>query len=335
MPTNLPPECQEIEREYRAATSLADKISLLEELISAIPKHKGTDKLRADYRKRLSKLRDSATQARKSVAKHESPFRVEKEGAGQVVVIGPTNVGKSALVAALTNASPEVSPAPFTTWTPMPGMMPVANVQIQLVDTPPLDRDYVEPELLDLIRRVDLVLLVVDLQTHPVQQIEETVALLSQHRILPEQQEEESAEEEPSTWRRRPTYKPILVLVNKYDDEDSAEVFDIFLELLEEDWPLVPVSAATGRNLEYLKQVVFERLGIIRIFSRAPGQEPDYSAPFVLRKGETVADFAGKLHQDFYHNLKTARVWGTGVYDGQMVSREHVLHDGDIVELRI
>jgi ribosome-interacting GTPase 1 len=335
MPTNLPPECQEIEREYRAATSVTEKISLLEELISAIPKHKGTDKLRADYRRRLSKLKDSAAQARKSGAKHESPFHIDKEGAGQVVVVGPTNVGKSALVTALTNASPEVSPAPFTTWTPTPGMMPVSNVQIQLVDTPPLDRDYVEPELIDLIRRVDLILLTVDLQTDPVRQLNETVALLSQHQILPEHREEETDEEEPGTWQRGPTIKPILILVNKYDDEESAEVFDIFLELLEEDWPLVPVSAATGRNLEYLKQVVFERLGIIRIFSRAPGQEPDYSAPFVLYKGETVAVFAGKLHQDFYHNLKTARVWGTGVYDGQMVSRDHVLHDGDVVELRI
>jgi hypothetical protein len=335
MPTNLPPECQEIERQYRAATSMADKISLLEELISAIPKHKGTDKLRADYRRRLSKLKDSAAQARKSGAKHESPFRIDKEGAGQVVVVGPTNVGKSALVTALTNASPEVSPAPFTTWTPTPGMMPVHKVQIQLIDTPPLDRDYIEPELLDLIRRVDLVLVTVDLQTDPVQQLEETVALLGEHHILPERQAEGAANVEPGTWQRRPTPKPILVLVNKYDDEDLAEVFDIFLELLEEDWPLIPVSAATGRNLEYLKQVIFERLGIIRIFSRAPGEEPDYGAPFVLRKGETVADFAGKLHQDFYHNLKTARVWGTGVYDGQMVSRDHVLHDGDVVELRI
>jgi ribosome-interacting GTPase 1 len=198
-----------------------------------------------------------------------------------------------------------------------------------------LDRDYVEPELLDLIRRVDLVVLTIDLQTDPVRQLRDTAALLGQHRILPEHLEEEAVEEESGTWRRRPTIKPFLVLVNKYDDEESAEVFDIFLELLDEDWPLVPVSAATGRNLEYLKQVVFERLGIIRIFSRAPGQEPDYTAPFVLRKGETVADFAGKLHQDFYHNLKTARVWGTGVYDGQLVSRDHVLHDGDVVELRI
>jgi ribosome-interacting GTPase 1 len=340
MPTNLPPECQEIEREYRAATSVADKIALLEQLIGAIPKHKGTDKLRADYRRRLSKLRDAAAQARKSTGKRESPYSIDREGAGQAVIVGPTNVGKSALVAALTNASPEVSPAPFTTWQPTPGMMLTQNVQIQLIDTPPLDRDYVESEMLDLIRRADLILLVVDLQTDPMQQLADSVALLEEHRIVPDHLQHESVEQgpakpQPYTGRRRPTSRPVLVLVNKYDDEEWAEVFDIFLELLEGDWPLIPVSAATGRNLEYLKQVVFERLEIIRVYSRAPGQEPDYSSPFTLKKGETVADFAGKLHQDFYENLKTARVWGTGVYDGQMVSRDHVLHDGDVVELRI
>lgn len=144
MPTNLPPEALEAEQRYRAAKSVAEKIATLEEFISLIPKHKGTDKLRADLRRRLSKLKAEATQARKKVSKRDSAFHIEKEGAGQAVIIGPANVGKSALVATLTNATPEVSPAPYTTWEPTPGMMPIENIQVQLVDTPPLDRDYVE-----------------------------------------------------------------------------------------------------------------------------------------------------------------------------------------------
>ena len=328
MPINLPPEALEAEKRYRAAKSVAEKIACLEEFISTIPKHKGTDKLRADLRRRLSKLK-AAPQTQKGVSRRESAFRIDKEGAGQVVVVGPANVGKSALVATLTNATPEVADYPYTTWTPTPGMMPMENIQIQLIDTPPLSRDYVEPELLDLIRRSDLILLVVDLQTYPIQQLENTIAILQEHCIVPLRLKDRYTEQ------RRLTFIPLLVLVNKSDDESSDEDFEILCELLEDDWPLLPVSATTGRNLERLKEVVFERLEIIRVYSKPPGREPDLGAPFVLEKGSTVVDFAGKVHQDFFEKLTAARVWGSAVYDGQMVGRDHVLQDGDVVELRI
>jgi len=328
MPINLPPEAVDAEKRYRAAKSTEEKIACLEEFISTIPKHKGTDKLRADLRRRLSKLK-AAPQTQKGVSRRASAFQIDKEGAGQVVVVGPANVGKSALVATLTNATPEVADYPYTTWTPTPGMMPVGNIQIQLIDTPPLSRDYVEPELVDLIRRSDLILLVVDLQTYPIQQLEDTIAILQENRIVPLRLKDRCTEQ------RRLTFIPLLVLVNKSDDESSDEDFEILCELLEDDWPLLPVSATTGRNLERLKEVVFGRLEIIRVYSKPPGREPDLSAPFVLEKGSTVADFAGKVHQDFFAKLTAARVWGSAVYDGQMVGRDHVLQDGDVVELRI
>jgi ribosome-interacting GTPase 1 len=328
MPINLPPEAIEAEKRYRAAGSVADKIATLEEFISTIPKHKGTDKLRADLRRKLSKLK-SSSEGRKGVSRQVSAFHIDREGAGQVVVIGPTNVGKSALVAALTNATPEVADYPFTTWTPTPGMMPFENIQIQLVDTPPLDREFVEPDLLDMIRRADLILLMVDVQTDPDEQLEETIAFLEENRIAPRRLKDRYVEE----WRL--TFKPLLVLANKCDDESCDEVFEIFCQLLEDEWPLLPISVANQRNLERLKQVVFEQLEMIRVYSKPPGREPDLSAPFLLEQGSTVEEFAGKVHQDFLQNLKTARVWGSGVYDGQMVGRDHVLHDGDVVELRI
>jgi len=329
MPTNLPAEYSAAEKLYREATTPEQKIARLEEMISTIPKHKGTDKLRADYRRRLSKMKEAATQASKRTHGAVSPYSFDREGAGQLAIIGPTNVGKSSLVASLTNASPEVSAAPFTTWQPTPGMMPVDDIQIQLIDTPPLNPDYVEPEFLNLIRRADLVLLVVDLQMDPLQQLEDALALLEEHGIVPLHWKDRYA------GRRRLAFVPLLLLVNKHDDETTEEDFQIFLELLEEDCPLLALSTQSGRNLGYLKQVAVERLGIIRVYSQAPGQEPQLDSPFVLHEGDTVADFAGRVHQDFYKNLKTARIWGSGVYDGQMVSRDHVLHDGDVVELRI
>lgn len=328
MPTNLPPDYFEAEKRYRGAESTPEKIACLEEMMSTIPKHKGTDHLRADLRRQLSKLK-AEKKSSKRPSKHQSAFRVIKEGAGQVAVIGPANVGKSALVAKLTNATPEVSEAPYTTWNPTPGMMLVGNVQIQLVDTPPLDRDYVESELFDLIRRADLILLLVDLQTYPVEQLTDTLSILEEHNIAPLHYKERYTDE------RYISFIPLLVIANKCDDKSCDGVFDIFGELLEEEWPLLPVSVTNERNLEELKQAVFDELEIMRVFSKIPGKDPDLDEPFVLKKGSTVADMAAKVHQDFYENLKAARVWGSSAFDGQMVQKDYPLQDGDIVELRI
>jgi ribosome-interacting GTPase 1 len=328
MPTNLPPEYFEAEKRYRAAESTAEKIARLEELMGTIPKHKGTDKLRAGYRRRLSKLK-SADQASKKTGHQESVYNIDREGAGQVVLVGPPNVGKSALVTALSNARPEVSEAPFTTWEPTPGMMPFEDIHIQLIDTPPLNRDFVEPQMLDLVRRSDLLLVVVDLQTDPLGHFEDTLAILREQRIVPRRPRD------PQPEVREPTVVPTLLVVNKNDNEESDDVLEIFLELLDEDWPMVAVSATTGRNLDSLKRAVFEALRIIRVYSKPPGQKPDLGRPFVLPRGSTVEEVAGRVHKDFLENLKAARVWGSATHDGQMVGRDYLLADGDVVELRI
>ena len=208
-------------------------------------------------------------------------------------------------------------------------MMLVENVQIQLIDTPSIDRDYLEPMLMDLVRSADLILLVVDLDADPNQQLERTLNLLAEQRI------------HPLRWKERfndgvrRNFLPVLVVGNKCDDASDDENFQIFRRLLDEDWNSISVSARSGRELERLRKAVFERLEIMRIYSRAPGREPDLNTPFVIRRGSTVQEFADQLHHDFYDKLRSARVWGRGVYDGQLVAREHVLHDGDIVELRI
>ena len=328
MPTNLPPEAFDAEKRYRAAKTTAEKITTLEEYIGMIPKHKGTDKLRASLRKRLSKLK-SATQSHKKTGKQETAFHIEKEGAGQAVVIGSSNSGKSSLVSALTHAKPLVSEAPFSTWKATPGMMQIRNIQIQLVDTPPLNRDFVEPELIELIRLSNLVLFVVDLQTDPLNQFESTLALLKAHRIIP------SVQEESITEKDRINFLPFIILANKCDDESYDENFEIFCELLEDNWTMLPISIIRERNVEKIKETVFDVLEIMRVYSKAHGREPDYDDPFVLKIGSTVEEFAGKVHLDFTEKLKTARVWGKGVHDGQMVRRDHVLQDEDVVELHI
>jgi hypothetical protein len=328
VPTNLPPDYYEAEKRFREAQTPAEKVARFEEMISSVPKHKGTDKLRADLRRQLSKLREEA-QSHKKRGAHQAAFHIDKEGAGQAVVIGSTNVGKSALVAALTHAEPEISPAPYTTRKPLPGMMPLEDIQVQLVDTPSMDRGFVEPGLFNLIRQADLILLVVDLQADPLEQLAETLLLLEEHRIALLERWDRYASQD------RMVFIPLLILANKCDNESQDEVYDLFCALLGEECPMIPVSAVTGRNFDWLKQRIYQDLGIIRVYAKPPGKEPDLERPFVLKKGNTVADLARKVHRDFYDKLKTARVWGSSAFEGQMVQRDYVLRDGDIVELKI
>lgn len=216
MPTNLPPDYFKVDKRFREADTLPEKIELLEEMIRIVPKHKGTDHLRADLRRKLSKLKDEAQKTKKP-SRRDSAFRIPKAGAGQVMVVGPVNVGKSALVARLTGAPLDVSPAPYTTWEPSPAMMPVENMQVQLVDTPPLSRDFVEPRMRDLIRGADMILIVVDLSTEPIKQLNATIELLEEFRIAPEDRKDQYSEDQ------RMLFKPVLVLVNKCDDDDLEE----------------------------------------------------------------------------------------------------------------
>jgi hypothetical protein len=326
MPTNLPPDYYHLEEEYRQASAPEEKIAYLEQMMSVVPKHKGTDHLRADLRRRLSELR-SPKRAQKGPSRQESLYHIDREGAGQVAVIGPANVGKSALINTLTNATPEVAPYPFTTWTPTPGMLPIENIQVQLIDTPPLNGDHVEPEMISMVRRADLVLLLLDLQSFPIEQLEESVALLQEYRIVPRHLREQVEME------GYVAYLPFLIFVNKTDDSTLDEDFEVLCELLEGDWPLRPLSITEGRYIDQMKWAIFDALEIIRVYAKPAGHEADRSAPFVMRRGGTVEEFAGKVHRDFLESFQYARIWGHGVYDGQMVGRDHVLHDGDVVEL--
>jgi len=328
VPANLPPAYFEAEQRYRQAKSPAEGIAALEEMLAIMPKHKGTDKLKADLRRRISKLRIKQHE-KKKVGKRESSFKVEREGVGQVVVIGTPNAGKSALVAALTNADPVVADFPHSTWNPTPGMMNFEGIQIQLIDTPPITREYMEPLFFDMVRRSDAMLVVVDVHTDPLLQLEETLSVLKERRIVPRGWG--GLSEDNAGW----TLLPLLVIANKIDDQSSEENVEIFQSFLEDDRPVIPVSAMTGRNLDALKESIFHALDIIRIYTKVPGKEPDLAEPFVLKKGSTLEELALKIHKDLSAKLKFSRLWGAQVYDGQMVQRDHVLQDGDIVELHV
>jgi len=328
MSANLPPAYFDAEKRFREAKTPDGKLEALEEMLTIMPKHKGTDKLRADLRKRIAKLKVEVQQ-KKNVSKRDPVCSIEREGAAQVIVVGPPNTGKSSLVAALTNANPEVADFPHTTWKPTSGMAPYENIQFQLVDTPPITKDLMEPWMPDLMRRADILTVMVDMQADPFQQLEETVAILEGLRIFAE------GTAIPPTLGKLPFVKKMLIFVNKLDDSQYEEDYATFLEPSGTLLRCLGGSVRRGRNLMELLRIFYEMAGIVRVYTKAPGKDADLTAPFVLPKGSSLEDLAGRIHKDFVSRLKFAKVWGKAVYDGQMVQRDHVLEDGDIVEIRI
>ncbi len=328
MPANLPPTYLEAERRYREARTTEEKIEALEEMFAIIPKHKGTDKMQADIKRRISRHKEEA-QKKKGAAKQKSAFSIEKEGASQVIVIGPPNAGKSSLITALTNAEPEIAPFPHTTHKPTPGMAPYENIQFQLVDTPPITADYVDPLMMDLVRRVDIVVILLDITTDPIGQYEEIMRILEEYRIFPE------GTEVPENIRRPVFMKKISVVVNKVDGPGRGEDFQAFLELAELKVPALPVSILNGTNLDVFLRIIYDMSGIIRVYSKNPGRAPDMDEPFVIPRDSTLEDLAGRIHKDFLTKLKYARIWGRTVHDGMMVQRDYVMQDGDIVEIHL
>jgi len=323
MPANLPPQYFEAERNFREAKTPAEKIAALEEMLAIMPKHKGTDHLRAELRSRIAKL---TQQAGKKSGVQRMSMVIEKEGAAQVAVVGLPNAGKSQLVASVTNAVPAVADYPFTTYAASPGMMPLENIQIQLIDTPPLVPQMIEWWLPPILRRADALLIVVDLSEAPLQQMESIVEQLRQMRIsigLGETDEGILSQQR------------VLVAGNKADVPGAGAGFAAMQTTYGEKLSLAYISARDGLGLEEMKRKVFQVLGIIRVYTKTPGQKPDMNDPIILASGSTVADAAEMVHKDFRARLKYARLWGSGKHDGIMVKRDHVLQDGDIIELHV
>ena len=325
MPANLTPVYKEAEAKFRSAVTPEEKIAALEEMLRVIPKHKGTDKLQADLRSRLSRLKREPK--KKGVTKGFS-HKVPTEGAGQVVLLGAPNAGKSSLVATLTHAKPEVAPYPLTTRDTSPGMMPYEDISIQLVDMPPLCEEHVEPWVYDVARGGDLAWLVVSIE-RPIVGYEMVIDLLDGKGIGLFPPKAETPTDARPGW----LFKRSLLVVTGMDQEGAAGDLEALYELLETDLPIVPVSTADGTGLDELGKQTFDALDIMRIYTKQPGKEVDRERPFTLPKGSSVGELARVIHKDVADHLKFARLWGTNVFDGQSVKAAHVLEEGDVVEI--
>lgn len=353
MPANLTPAYHAAERRYREAQTLEEKLDALEEMLQTIPKHKGTDKMQADLKRRISRTKDAITQGKKAGIRQKISYTVRREGAGQVALVGPANAGKSALLRAISAATPEVGAYPFTTQVPQPGMVDWGNVAVQVVDLPPFDRELSPPWLAGTVRAADSLAIVFSLASDDLlTEAEETFGLLEHQKTwlrpaeppvsdplratatgegrLPQPPPPAEADEDAP----RPKVWPALIVANQVDVPGAAAGLEL-LPAVCPALPIVAVSAAAGFGLDELRAWLFGSLGKIRVYTKAPGKKPDLTAPFVVPRDSTLLEFAAAVHKDFAANLKSAKVWGSQVFDGQLVPRDYVVQDRDIIELRI
>jgi ribosome-interacting GTPase 1 len=310
MPANLTPAYFKAEQWFKSAQTTEEKILALEEMLAVMPKHKGTDKLKADLRQKLSALREGEEKRRKSGG--VDIFHVPRGGAGQVVLLGIPNSGKSSIVGLLTDAKVHIADFPFATHAPVPGMMKFEDVPIELVDMPPITAEIVMPGQVGTYRNCDLIAIVIDLSADIEEQWKVCLDFLETRNMLPG--------------------KKTVCICTKSDTAAEGAI-DKVKQLCNNRFDTIAVSVDTGEGLGELPAMLFKLLGIIRVYAKPPGKKPDMNEPFTIPAGSTVLDLARVIHRELAEKLKHARIWGTNVYEGQSVQRNHILNDKDIVEL--
>ncbi|HEV8002058.1 MAG TPA: GTPase [Planctomycetaceae bacterium] len=328
MPANLTPQYQKAEQEYRRAQNPEEQIHCLERMLTLIPKHKGTEKLQADLKTRLKEARGAAEHEAQAPKKVGKSYRYLRQGAGQVVLLGGPNAGKSRILAELTHATPEVAPYPFTTREPLPGMMDWEDVAVQLIDTPPITDSHFEPYLTSIVRSADLTLLVFDGSSDDAP--DHTVDVVRQLAGRKTELAPQSgfADEDFSTVRVQ-----TRLVATRADDPGCDDRLVYLKEAMPHELPLLKVEFDRPESREELRRAVYDALGVIRIYTKRPGRPAELDSPFTIPVGGTVDDLALRVHRDMAEQLKFAKVWGTSARDGQSVGRDHALADKDVVEL--
>ena len=331
MPANLPPQYYELEREFKAEKDIREKLRMAQELLRIMPKHKGTTHLQADMKTKISNLKKEIEGGEQTHGARQAQAHdfIEREGVGQIILIGAPNSGKSSLVDTLTNAKPLVADYPYSTREPSTGMMAYETVQIQLIDTPPISDELFENYMSGLIRNATIVVLVCDLEAKTMaDDLKFILAKLEEKRIilLPE------VEEKPDDPKY--CYKKMILCAHKsFEDEDGQK-----REKLKEMFPgfvMISTSIIDDESMDQFRKTIFEALKIMRVYTKPVGKEADFKDPIILPIGSNVEQAAEELHKDFARKLKFAKIWGEGKFDGQRVQSDFVLTDGDIVEFHI
>ena len=340
MPTNVTPAYKKAEEAYRGAREPQERLECLKEMARTIPKHKGTEHLQADIKTRIKQLTEELAGPKKGGRRSGPSHVVRPEGAAQIALIGPPNAGKSSLHVALTGSNSDVGPYPYTTHHPVPGMAPYQDIHIQLVDLPPISVDFMESWIVNALQPADAVMLVFDLSDPDcLEQVPAVLGRLAEKKIFLTTQWP-GLDSPDAPWQGESVHVfslnlPTLLVANKSDlDPEPGEV-EVLEELLGLSFPALTVSAKSGDGLDKIGAFLFKALEVVRVYTKSPGKPVDADKPFTVRRGGTVLDVAHLVHKDIAEGLKFARMWGSGAYDGQQVGPDHLVADGDVVELHV
>lgn len=320
MAANLPPQFYKKEAELKKAESIDEKIVILEELLSMMPKHKASEKVQALIKTKISKYKKLKEKSPQTAKRPTAPV-IDKEGAGQIIICGPPNSGKSTLLSSLTKANPNIADYPFTTKFPMPGMLPYQDINIQIVDTPSLSLEFSENWLGDILRRGDGLIFLFDLSSDEIlDELEESLKILEKFKIK---------NENDFTFNKK-----ILWIGNKVDSPKASEIKEIFLELYNGKIPqFLEISAKEKIHIEPLPEKIFNMLKIIRVYTKIQGKPPDMKNPYTLKKDSSLVELAGIIHKDLVKNFKYARLWRNREENPVVIGRENLLEDRDVVEI--
>jgi ribosome-interacting GTPase 1 len=280
MAVNLTPQYHEAEAEYKKAQTAEERLECLKKMWTLVPKHKASEKLQAELKTKMSELKEEIERDRKSPKKAGVSYKIPKQGAGQVVVLGGPNVGKSRLLTRLTRAAPAVAPHPFTTREPSAGMMSWEDARVQLIDMPPITADFMEGFVSSMVRAADAAVLMIDLGDDDgpfaaeavLDRLKEVKTVLV--GTLPAENPDPSVQ-----------FIRTLVAANKLDADGAKDRLEIVREMFGDRFPIHALDAESGNGLEELRTAIYRMHNVIRVYTKTPGKPADLQPPFTCPAG--------------------------------------------------
>ena len=264
----------------------------------------------ADLRKwLLAEIDDTRV---RSSAVHRDSIAVRREGAAQIALVGPPNVGKSSLLQALSEIQIKTGDYPFTTLRPVPALTRIGGVLVQLVEIPGLIAGASEDRgggraLLGVLRFADAIVYCCYAGADPAE--------------LQVVRDEIAAAE---------IVKPAFIAATRSDEADPASVARLTAAF--PDLEVIPVSILDETTLDAFRAATWALTGLVRVRLRKDGAVDQ--VPVALHPEATVADVADWVHHDLAASFSGALVWGPSArFDGQRVGRDHRIQDGDVVEI--
>jgi len=300
--TNQSPFYKQAEIRFMKAQNDDERIEALEEMIKECPKHKSSEKMLANLKTRLIKLKASVEKKQKT-AKGGRKEGIKKEDM-QVLIIGKTKSGKSSLMQILTNSKPEIADYRFTTKSPALGTMFYATTKIQVIENPAIESEYYDR---GLVNGTDTLIILIT-----------------------------ALEEIPQILEKMPFAKAKKIIVfNKIDLLSETEKRRINAQLSSKKYNFIMISTKTRDGIPELKEKIFQSFDKIRVYTKKPEKTNHEPNPVIMSPGSTVEQIAEKILHGFSKNIRETRIWGpSSKFSGQKVGLNHKLKDKDIVEFK-